>query len=85
MSDEKPVLSLASRKVIRRPPPAMSSATMDYRSYPVIDEPVDFMEIRRATISLEDNGLWVNPELVRMYVGKMMDLETVAQVLKELE
>lgn len=85
MSDEKPVLSLASRKVIRRPPPAMSSASMDHHHYPVLDESVDFMEIRRATIALAENGLWANPELVRMYVGKMMDLPTVADVLKELE
>ncbi|MBP7900475.1 MAG: hypothetical protein KAZ85_00595 [Gammaproteobacteria bacterium] len=85
MSDEKPVLSLASRKVIRRPPPAMSSANMDHHQYPVLDESVDFMEIRRATIALAENGLWATPELVRMYVGKMMDLPTVADVLKELE
>jgi hypothetical protein len=85
MSDEKPVLSLASRKVIRRPPPAMSSATMSPHQYPVLDESVDFMEIRRATIALSENGLWANPELVRMYVGKMMDLETVSDVLKELD
>lgn len=85
MSDEKPVLPLASRKVIRRPPPAMSSATLDHHQYPVLDESVDFMEIRRATIALSENGLWANPELVRMYVGKMMDLPTVADVLKELE
>jgi hypothetical protein len=85
MLEEKPVLSLASRKMIRRPPTAMSSATMDHHQYPVLDESVDFMEIRRATIALEENGLWANPELVRVYVGKMMDLDTVADVLKELE
>lgn len=84
MLEEKNILSLGSRRVSSRPLPAVSSASMSHH-YPVFDESVDFMEIRRATIALADNGLWSNPELVRMYVGKMMDLPTVADVLKELE
>lgn len=86
MEDEsRPKLSLASRKVIRKPPPAISSAMLDQHEYTAGDESVDFMEIRRATIALHENGLWSTPELVRVYVGKMMDLATVAEVLRELD
>lgn len=88
MADEhyRPTLSSASRKVIRRIPTAMSSHQRDYRDYPVvIDEPVNFMDVRRAVVALEQNGLWATPELVRVYIGKMMDLDTIQDVLTELE
>lgn len=84
IDESRPKISLASRKIIRKPPPAISSAMMSH-SYPVSDESVDFMEIRRATIALQENGLWATPELVRIYVGKMMDLATVSEVLRELD
>lgn len=76
----KPTISL-SRKVISRPPAPESS----FLAQSFDDDSVDFLEIRRATIALKAVGLYSNPELVCAFVGKLMDIKLVKQVLDELE
>jgi hypothetical protein len=43
------------------------------------------MEIRRATMALKSVGLYSNPELVCAYVGKLMNINLVKEVLEDLE
>jgi hypothetical protein len=76
----KTTLSL-SRKTISKPPAPESS----FISQSFDDDTVDFMEIRRATIALKAVGLYNNPELVCAYVGKLMNIALVKEVLEELE
>jgi hypothetical protein len=76
----KPTLTL-SRKTINKPPAPESS----FLAQSFDDDSVDFMEIRRATIALKAVGLYSNPELVCAYVGKLMDIKLVKEVLEDLE
>jgi hypothetical protein len=76
----KPTISL-SRKVISKPPAPETS----FLAQSFDDDTVDFMEIRRATMALKSVGLYSNPELVCAYVGKLMNINLVKEVLEDLE
>jgi hypothetical protein len=76
----KTTLSL-SRKTIVKPPAAENS----FIAQSFDDDSVDFMEIRRATIALKSVGLYNNPELICAYIGKLMNINLVKEVLEELE
>jgi hypothetical protein len=48
------------------------------------DDRVDFIEVRRAVRDLELHGLLPTPELVRVWLGRLVDLPTLKEVLAEL-
>ena len=73
-------LSLRSRRttIIQPPMPELSSLSM------MQDDRVDFIEVRRAVRDLESHGLLPTPELVRIWLGRLVDLPTLKEVLVEL-
>lgn len=73
-----------SRRVITDIPQPVSASSSNYQQYTGYDEDVNFLEVRRAASELAANGLWASPELVRVMVGKMMNLADLKNALTEL-